>query len=559
MSKISPKFFLALLVGLANTRVALASDFDRAIAAMETELNRSLKELRLENAVSPYFISYRLTAIEYYSVSCTHGDIATEEREITQVPFVELRVGSYDLDNTWEGFATGRYAEGGSLRFDETSLRQIFWRLSDLAYKDALRKYFDKKARLAQELEEEKLPDFSKEKPATQKSLSDKMPSLNTEALRQLCQGASAEFKKYPSVDSSEVGFQFSSETRILVNTEGTRLIEESKYTPYSFGISGEARAPDGLKVSSFRNGNVRYASEFPAARVLADLVKEVAEEVVNLKNAPVQMPEAAPAMLDGVSTGVFFHEALGHRLEGSRQREKGELQTFKGKVGQRIIPTFLTIISDPTMRAFGQQTLSGHFDFDSEGVLSQRVMLVEKGVLKNYLLSRRPIGGFLNSNGNGRAGAGNLAEGRMSVLIVDPIEGLSQAKLRERFLDEIKSRGKGFGFRMVAMRSGEAQTNRGQSQSFVARPRLIYEVDGNGHETLIRGLEYVGTPLTAIDKIVAAGDNQVLGNAYCGAASGWVPVSHIAPSVVFSELELQREPEERLRPPLLKPPIALQ
>ena len=143
-----------------------------------------------------------------------------------------------------------------------------------------------------------------------------------------------------------------------------------------------------------------------------------------------------------------------------------------------------------------------------------------------------------------------------MSVLIIESKKGLDQAGLKKRLLKEMQSRRSPLAFRLVAMRSGEAQTNRGSSQSFIGRPRLVYRVHPDGTEVLVRGLEYVGTPLVSIQKIVAAGSELIVKNAYCGSSSGFIPVTHIAPSVIVSEIELQRQPEDRFRPPILKGPI---
>jgi hypothetical protein len=72
-----------------------------------------------------------------------------------------------------------------------------------------------------------------------------------------------------------------------------------------------------------------------------------------------------------------------------------------------------------------------------------------------------------------------------------------------------------------------------------------------------VRGIKMVGTPLVVLNRIIAAGNDQTLSNGFhCGAESGWVPVAQIAPSLLVSEVELQRLPEDRARPPILNSPL---
>ncbi|MBI4064176.1 MAG: hypothetical protein HY401_07735 [Elusimicrobia bacterium] len=523
---------------------------------MESELKHSMRHLKMEDSPALYFLLYRLTISQDYRVQCLYGDVSWKSQSDNQTIFVEARVGDYNFDNSWEGFSSGVKWEGGSLSLATAPIAFVLWHNTDDAYKNAVRKYNEKRAALAQEMEEEKLPDFSREKPSRADVLGAGAPQPDIKHLKRLCVVSSAQFKKYPEVKSGYTYFSFKSETRLLVTSEGTRLIQEGTYNPIFFYIHGEARASDGLMVDSFRSGHARHETTLPSEDQLAGLVQEVAHEVAGLKLASLEIPQVAPAILDGESTGVFFHEALGHRLEGLRQRERGELQTFKDKVGQRVIPAFLSVRSNPALNEFNESTLNGHYLFDSEGVAAQNVALVNNGILKNYLMSRRPIKGFARSNGNGRSNAGSLAEGRMSVLIIETGKSLGVGELKEELLKEIKKRKKPFGFRLIAMRSGEAQTGRGSSQSFISRPRLIYRVAPDGTETLVRGLEYVGTPLIAIEKITAAGNDPTVSNAYCGSTSGFIPVTEIAPSVLISEIELQRQSEDRFRPPILKSPI---
>jgi predicted Zn-dependent protease len=285
---------------------------------------------------------------------------------------------------------------------------------------------------------------------------------------------------------------------------------------------------------------------------------RTLAEELTELRRAPVQDAAAAPAILDPEMTGVLFHEALGHKLEGQRQRDPRESQVFRDSVGKQIIPDFLSLYDDPTLKIFRGSPLHGSYDFDSEGAPARRVALVEKGVLRNFLMSRWPVKGFATTNGHGRADWRSHATGRMANLIVQADTTVPRAELDRRLLALLHSTGKPFGFVLVGALGGENPTNRDSAQTLEVRPRLVYRIDAQtGRRTLVRGVKMVGTPLVVLNRIVAAADDATLSNGFhCGAESGWVPVSQIAPSLLVSEIELQRLPEDRQRPPVLPSPL---
>ncbi|MFC1522438.1 TldD/PmbA family protein [Elusimicrobiota bacterium] len=548
--------FFLLLVFVPCVKAQEKDPLVSAARVMSDEIKYSIANIKDKESPPLYFLLYRLALRETYSLRCSYGDIGFEEYSSEQIPFVEARVGTYEFDNTRNGFASKADWGTASLEFSSTTIRHIFWYLTDIAYKRAVKKYWDKKAELVGHPEEEELPDFSKEEPQQAVLGLDKMPKLDKDLLMRLCRTSSREFLKYPEIDFGLTSVSFRSEAWVMVNSEGAMIIEDARHTPYSFRIYAEAQADDGLEVSSYRQKHSRDPSGLPDPEEIKKFMAVVAEEVKDLKNAPQGTPSVAPVLVDGEATGVLFHEALGHHLEGRRQREKFELQTFKGKLGEKILPDFISLASNPLIKKYKNAEIAGHYTHDSEGVPAREISLVKNGILENYLVSRRPISGFMRSNGSARSDAASLSEGRMSVIIIDSNAPLKDADLKNRFLEVLKEKKHKFGFRIVGMDSGETYTSRGQSQSFVGRPRLVYMVKANGRETLVRGMEFVGTPLMAVKGIIAAGKNMSVKNAFCGAGSGWVPVTHIAPPVIISSLELQKQPEDRFKPPLIKAPI---
>jgi len=232
------------------------------------------------------------------------------------------------------------------------------------------------------------------------------------------------------------------------------------------------------------------------------------------------------------------------------------EGQTFASKVGEHILPDFLTIIDDTTMPKLGPADLLGYYQFDDEGVPARRVTLVDHGVLKNFEMSRSALVGFPHSNGHGRRQLGATPVSRQGNLIVQSSKTMSNAQLRAKLIELIKAQGKSFGLLIDDIAGGFTFTGRGQPQAFQVQPLVVYKVFADGRtDELVRGVDIVGTPLAALTKIVATGDTPEVFNGYCGAESGSVPVAAASPAILISELEVQKKESSTDRPPILPPP----
>jgi predicted Zn-dependent protease len=301
-----------------------------------------------------------------------------------------------------------------------------------------------------------------------------------------------------------------------------------------------------------------RTLAELPDERGLAGMVDEAVGHLAALARAPVADPYTGPAILEPEATGVFFHETVGHRLEGERQKDENEGRTFKGQVGQAILPAFLSLRDDPTLRTSAGLSLNGYYPYDDEGVASRNTILVEKGVLRTYLTGRTPVEDAPKSNGHGRAQGTQRPVARMGNLIIEAADAVPRATLKRMLLDETRKAGKPYGLIIRDITGGSTNTSNYGYQAFKGSPRMVYRVDATtGAETLVRGVEMVGTPLTAVNKIIAASQETGVFNGFCGAESGYVPVSTVAPATLFREIELQRTQRQKERTPLLPAPWA--
>jgi hypothetical protein len=102
----------------------------------------------------------------------------------------------------------------------------------------------------------------------------------------------------------------------------------------------------------------------------------------------------------------------------------------------------------------------------------------------------------------------------------------------------------------------GYTTTERSGAQAFEVLPVLVLRVYVDGRpDELVRGVDIVGTPLSALETILAAGDQMGVFNGVCGAESGWIPVSASSPAILLERLEIERSDRAIGRAPLLPPP----
>jgi predicted Zn-dependent protease len=533
---------------------------DVVMAAMVAELERSQDGLKIAAYEAPYYVAYAIKDVRKHAIAGKQGAIYGDESERKRLAYVDVRVGSYTFDSSedaeleWVQDGVYEPTTQAPIEDDAQGLRHTLWLLTDLRYKQALSSYLKMKGKRVYAPEDKKKrPSFSAA-PAARQADRPLALTMDRERWRRVVREIGAELGRHPELFDAEVSVDFSVETRWFVNTEGARV--RTELPMYSFALMAWARADDGMLLDRSFNAYAPSEAGLPDDAALKRAAERVVSELQALRKAPQLEPYTGPAILEPRATGVFFHEVLGHRLEGHRQDDDEEGQTFTSHLGKPILPAFLSVVDDPTQAAVDGTPLNGHYTVDDEGVAAERVVLVDRGVLKNFLLPRRPVEGFDHSNGHGRAQAAMRPVARMGNTLVLPHETVSRAKLRAMLLAEVKRQGKPFGLIIRDITGGATNTSSYGFQAFKGGARMVYKVDpASGAETLVRGVEIVGTPLVSIGKIIAAADDTGIFNGYCGAESGMVPVSTVAPSTLFSEIELQRSARARSKGPVMPPP----
>jgi predicted Zn-dependent protease len=535
--------------------------------AMASELDRSMARLKLKGFEPPYFVAYTVRDYDTVDLNAKNGALFGDSRNHNRQAYVEVRVGDYQFDNTADVTPTNDmspvgeevYEPGAEIAIDDDpdALRGTLWLLTDSRYKAALSTLNQRRGvRATTVVEDENLPSFARAEGAPHVVDPPRPLVVDRAAWAQRLRVASALMKAHPDVFESDVRFQVTREVRHLVTSEGARLVTER--TIYALHLQGVTRADDGLLLEHARSFYGRAETDLPDAAAIAAAVERLGADLDALRRAPVLSPYTGPAILMEEATGVLFHEVIGHRLEGERIEDDHEGQTFKGQLGQAVIPRFLDVIDDPTQHTVGSVALNGAYAFDDEAIAARPVTLIEQGVLRTYLTSRKPVPGAARSNGHGRAEGTSDPMARMGNTIVRSTHQVPFAKLKQMLLDEVRRQGKPFGLIIRDITGGSTNTASYGYQAFKGTPRLVYKVDAKtGAETLVRGVEMVGTPLTSINKIVATGDHVGVFNGFCGAESGFVPVSTVAPAVLLTEIELQRAQRTRQKQTILPPPWA--
>jgi TldD protein len=528
---------------------------DPILKVMQGELARATTSLA-KTEPAPYYVSYTVNDQNMVVLVGAYGSLLTDAALQRRQADVTMRVGSAALDNTHgQSRASGMTSGSLPLGDDPDAIARVLWELTDREYKRAAPAFLNVKTNTAVRAEEEdKSPDFSKENPQMHVGEALKPAGFNHVAWEGEIRRLSAAFRKYPGVYFATVVLQIQNSNSRLVSSEGTSIATPSASTRLI--IEAQTRADDGMELLRVETFQAPAASGLPGEAELSAKIDKMAEDLKALRGAPVAEPYDGPALLSGRAAAVFFHEVLGHRLEGHRQRDEDEGQTFTKKVGQQVLPKFLSVADDPTLHEVAGVKLAGSYEFDNEGSPAQRVEVIQDGVLKNFLMSRMPIKNFSVSNGHGRNQPGLMPVGRQGNLIVTSSQTGPEAQLRQKLIDEAKKQGKPYGLYFDDIQGGFTLTTRQLPQAFQVLPVIVYRVYADGRpDELVRGVDIVGTPLAALTRILTTGDQQHVFNGVCGAESGNVPVAAVAPAMLFSEMEVQKRGHSHERPPILSPP----
>ncbi len=524
---------------MPNSGAALSSP---VVKAMLAELDRSKSQLRMENIARPYYIEYRVTDIEEYDADAAFGALRQRQKARVRLVRATVRIGDYKMDSYF-----GRGGSGAVMAMplgdDVMALRHALWLATDSAYKDAGEALAQKQAMLKQFSSTDPVDDFARAQPM-QASLPLVHLEADTDKTDHMLAAATGLYREDPEVQSLNASARFTATNDYFVNSEGT--VTTRGQSLYLITLAGTTQAADGMRLDRSPYTLVPTAAELPTEEKLVNDTRQMIATLKALRAAPVVEEEyrgpvlLSPDAADDVVATLIGDNVLGRKPgPGRAGRTLGQFTSnYKG----RVLPSFISVIDDPTLKQFENHGLIGSYTFDDEGVQVAPIDIVDKGQLVNFLTSRQPILDFPASNGHGRAATAGPAQPYYGVLELKGSEAESAAELKQKLIQMCKDQGKEYGYRVETLGG-------------LASPRLLYRVwVKDGHEELVRGAVLNELDIRGLrGDLVAVGNDQMASN-----RMGTIPASVISPSMLFDELELRRDDRAKAKlPEYPAPPIS--
>jgi TldD protein len=580
----------------AQAPAADATDNDQTLRAMHDELERSRERLQLPDVQKPFYIEYRLLDLDVRSVTASFGGLVSTSTTRNRFMSVTVRIGDYHLDSSnfvsedgFQGFL-GSTGQVGIDR-DYNSLRQDLWLATDQAYKEAATQMSLKQAFLRSLTKPPEIDDFSQEPPLVKVDPRIE-PDWTSRNWEDEARAASAALRDFPQLYGTRVNYSLIYITTYLMNSEGTTIRISRHLAAVEAAL--DTQADDGMPLHNYYAVYVASPADLPDAAAIGKGVAQSGSELMQLRSSPLVPDYTGPVLFDAPAAGSTLAQVLAPSLSGARPplsmmpafdqiiERMGGRSEWSGRVGTRVLPPSVTLVDDPTVKDFQGHLLLGDYEVDDEGVKGQRVSIVENGILRNMLMSRRPGPDFQNSNGHGRSANLTTPQPLSSNLFFQASDALKPADLRKKFLDACRSDGHEWCIEVKRMDNPALSSIRqddfsdfigeiaGGIASGERMPLLLYRVNvADGREELVRGGHIEGLTLRSLRNILGVGDDATVfsymqnptggfaGTALgaFGAAQGGIPSSVVAPSLLLEEVEIRGFHGEPRRLPLVSSP----
>ncbi len=302
----------------------------------------------------------------------------------------------------------------------------------------------------------------------------------------------------------------------LIANSDGDWVEDERVYSR----LMVNAIAEDGAQRSDGYSGpGAGMGVEFFAG----DLPERTGAEAARIANAMLHAGFAPagtiPVVIGNGFGGVIFHEACGHILETTAIEKQASV--FAGKIGQRIAHESLSAVDDGTIPGAW-----GSINVDDEGMPSQRTMLIENGILKNYMSDK--VGEM--KTGYARTGSGRRQDYTFAPASrMRSTEILNGPETPESLIKQVK-----YGLYARKMGGGSVSPGTGDYNFSVDEGYIIR--DGEICEP-VRGAALVGNGARDLLNIVGVAGDLSRGQGMCGSVSGSIPTDVGQPHILISEI----------------------
>ena len=562
-----------LMVSALKINLCAQQEGDVLLRALKDELARSVDQLQLKDMEKPYYIEYMAEETEMFGVRAVFGAVVGSTNNKSRYLSVGVRVGDYDFDNS--GFMSQRlmYSSSGFrplvIDDDYAVLRKDIWLATDSAYKQSLEQLAGKRSLLKTKVETEEIPDFSREEPVTFLSPRQSF-EFKKSKWEKLVRSLSEIFKEFPAIYNSGVNFSVRMTNRYFVNSEGT--VVRQPFTLYLLNAHASTQAQDGMPLKHFVPFLGMSREALPSDKEMKTAIRKMAEELTALTSAPVLEEYFGPVLVTGEAATEIFAQTIAPQLSGDRpllmdQRGRAVMmpeRNLSNRLNRRVLPSFFTVVDDPTQTFYEKHSIIGAYRIDDQGVPAQPVTLIEKGILKTLLMSRRPRKDIPRSNGHARNQSFTSPNAHYSNLFVKATESRSFSELKQELIDLCKDEGLSYGLIVTKLDNrsfsprdflgGAGVTQARTRKETVTDPLLVHKVYvEDGREELVRGLRVEELSVRMLRDIVAAGNDYYVNNLL---ARGNIPTSVVAPSLLFEEIELSTPSGPQQKPALLKHPF---
>lgn len=549
--------YLFLLFSIFQLTIVYSQD--KFADILKSELKYEMEQLSKQD-LPPYYINFRVVDSESYSISASFGAIQQSTNEHGKYFLPHIRVGNKMFDNFYYSSQAPNSNKPSSVSLyddNEKNIRMTIWENVESVYQKSKNIYSQSKAKFDIDTkQEDKAPNFVETETVTYYEEPIKDPKYNFETTKwqEKARKYSALFNNDKNIISSSVNVSFVKNRKYFVDTENSSVVQNETYAQLQ--VMAVTKADDGMELPLYKSYFAFSPSELPSDEVVTNDIKNLIAKLAELRVAPQVTPYAGPAIMAGNAAGVFFHEIFGHRIEGQRMKTSQDGQTFKSMVGKLLLPEGMHVFDDPSLKEYGGTPLYGYYKYDDQGVKGQRVDVIKNGVLNEFLMSRTGIDGFPTSNGHGRAAIGYNPTARQSNLVIETTNHKTDAELRVLLIQEMKKQNKEYGYFFKQVSAGLAFTGANQVNSFNVTPLEVYRVSADGSpDVLVRGVDMIGTPLSIFENIKYAGGDTEIFTGTCGAESGGIPVTAIAPTVLLTKVEVQNKPKPTNQLPILTRP----
>lgn len=525
------KLFIFLLL---LTPAFVFAQEDVYFKAMQDELSRTQKELKIPDAPRPYFTSYWIKKTQTLSYESLWGDLTFSSSDT--IPFA-LLVGRTHMvvGNAKEnsnGFMHNYYyfyAPNEEFKMGDgyDALRLGLWNVTDLEYREMIEMFFQKQAFLRQKNLTDKSPNFA---PAKQgEFLAPVFPwqQPNHAYYEDLVKELSAVAKKYPHLEEAAANIHIVPGMMWYLNSQGGK--QRLNISWESVTLSAQIRNKDGFKQKPSTEW-VYTQGGLPSKEELLKKADAFYKQVNDGYDAKKATPYVGPVLFKPAAAQEMMDVLFAANVSNTKPllQEKGEDLTaggFKDKIGQRVFAKQFTVEDKPLLQEYKGVALAGFSPVDAEGVPAENLLLVSNGKLLDLPFSRSLTQGRKKSNGHARASFRQRPRAGVTNLFITPQETFTQQELEQKLLDRCRELDLEYGYIV------ESMPNVTDELPNITR---LYVKDGRKEQ--VYGAKLQNFTSRSLRDILAAGDDETIFNLPEGADPAR---SFIVPSLLVDEVEL--------------------